>query len=609
MRLFTPGSLFSLALASALPLTAAAQEPTWVQIEAQPSLAKAQERAQSYAGQRQNVNGFALGAGWYAITLGPYAPDDAARLLRELKSRGAIPADSYLTDSGLYRSRFWPLGAAQEPGPLRPLPGAAPAESAPESAPILETETAPAAEAPASDTAPDATAADAPPPLRDAGESAEEARASEKALSRDEKRYLQTALKWAGFYDGAIDGLYGRGTRNSMGAWQAANRYPETGVLTTSQRAEIIQAYEAILEGMDLQLVQDDASGIRMKLPVGVVGFDRYEPPFVRYEPLGDLDAQALLISQQGGGEELAGLYEIMQTLEIVPPEGPRTLNRDGFVLEGMDGAVHSFTKVSLRDGQIKGYSLIWPAGDEQRRSRVLDEMDASFERVDGVLDPNIVPPSEDQAADLVSGLAVRKPRLARTGIFIDDAGSVLTVADAVTQCSGVEIDGGIAASVAHVDSALNLAVLTPDEPLSPRAHAAFSDGVPRLQAKVALAGFPYGGVLTTAAMTFGTLADLRGLAGEEQFDRLDLEATASEAGGPVFDNTGRVIGMLVPTPTPDGKQLPADVAYTLDSAAILDALGTAGIGAQTSADQAYVTDELLTEAAAKLTVLVKCWE
>ncbi|MDB9943506.1 hypothetical protein OAD19_00450 [Octadecabacter sp.] len=47
-----------------------------------------------------------------------------------------------------------------------------------------------------------------------------------------------------------------------MSAWQTNNNHEVTGVLTTSQRAELLGKYNAILDGMGLQLVRDDASSI-----------------------------------------------------------------------------------------------------------------------------------------------------------------------------------------------------------------------------------------------------------------------------------------------------------------------------------------------------------
>jgi hypothetical protein len=75
-----------------------------------------------------------------------------------------------------------------------------------------------------------------------------------------------------------------------------------------------------------------------------------------------------------------------MQTLEIVPLTGPRERDKNGFRLIGEDGSMISQTEVWLEDGQIKGFTLIWPAGDEDRRRRIFGEMQRSFNRIDGVL-------------------------------------------------------------------------------------------------------------------------------------------------------------------------------------------------------------------------------
>lgn len=582
----------SMALAAFSATNLQAQDAVWLQVEAQPTLPEATARAQYYAKDRQNVAGFYMGSGWYAVALGPYSPADAEALRQRLIASGDIPADSYINYSRNFRNQYFPVGSGA-PQTAQPLPGAA--ASTPQ----------------ASDAQPAAAPAPAPqePQMRDPGESKSEARASEADLSKDDKRDLQVALKWAGVYSGAIDGLYGRGTRASMAAWQAANQYPETGILTTSQRAELLAAYNAILDGMGLQVVQDDASGIRMQMPMGVVEFTRYDAPFARFGPYGDMDAQVLMISQAGDEQTLAGLFEIMQTLEIVPTEGPRGLSKNAFVLEGISDSIHSYTEAKLSKGEIKGFTLVWPAGDDKRRSRVLQEMVDSFERIDGTLDPNLITPGAEQATDMVSGLAIRKPLRSRTGFYAGTGGEIVTSADLIADCGRITVNGDTDVTVTYSDATTGIAVLTPTEALSPRAQAQFQSSVPRLQSKIALAGFPYGGVLPTAAMTFGTLADLRGLDGDTAINRLTLVSEPSEIGGPVFDNGGRVIGMLLPPISPSGKQLPKDVAFSISSTVITQALTDTGIAHQVTDAADYMTAEDITSQAAKMTVLARCWE
>ena len=82
----------------------------------------------------------------------------------------------------------------------------------------------------------------APAPVALPEETRREAQRSEQTLTRDERMELQRALQWFGFYDAAIDGDFGRGTRNSMAAWQTAAGVGDvTGILTTRQRSRLME--------------------------------------------------------------------------------------------------------------------------------------------------------------------------------------------------------------------------------------------------------------------------------------------------------------------------------------------------------------------------------
>ena len=563
------------------------QNLAWVQIEAQPSLARAQASIRRYAAELQDVNGFTIRGGWYAIALGPYTPEDAARVLQVYRAERVIPRDSYLARSSDYAQQFWPVGANVLNRPALTVP-----EPEPDTQ-ITTTEP---------DAIPELTIDPEP-----ADETVREARESERLLSREQRAELQIALKWAGVYDGRIDAAFGRGTRTSMERWQLANNYDPTGVLTTRQRAELFRQYNAVLEGMDLKLVRDETMGIEMKLPMGVVEFTRYEPPFAHFNPTGDVDVRILLISQEGDENTLIGLYDIMQTLEIVPENGPRNLEKDSFTLIGEGALMISHTQAWLEDGQIKGFTLIWPAGDEERRTRLLGEMQSSFNRLDGVLDP-AAGSTEDQSIDLIAGLEVRKPRLTRSGFFVDADGTVVTTADVVEGCGRITIDQDYDARVTASNTELGIAVLRPQEDLAPLSIARFQSGTPRLQSVVAVAGYSYGGILGAPTLTFGQLADLRGLDGETRMKRLALAPLSGDAGGPVIDAGGAVLGMLLPEPE-GTRKLPEGVSFAAGADAVQQVLNEAGVTASATSDLENIEPEVLTRRAADITVLVSCWD
>jgi S1-C subfamily serine protease len=576
-----------------------AQE-SWIQIEAQPSLAEAEARARAYAGVFPNVAGFALGSGWYGIMVGPFTPQEAVRQLDLLTGERLIPRDSYIPEGGRLGQRFWPVGAgAVTLTPVTPdTPIAAPqviaepgTASEPELPPVL---------------APILT-----PVLPD--ESPREARASEAALTDTERELIQTALQWEGFYVGKIDGSFGAGTRKSMGAWQGAQGLEETGILTTAQRAALLNTYQADVAEIGLQTVNEAEAGVEITLPMKLVTFGRYQPPFVQYDAAGNSGFQVLLISQQGDESTLFGLYDIMQTLEIVPLTGDRERKAAAFVLKGANAKVQSYTQAELRGGFIKGFTLVWNPSDSARAEKVLAAMKSSFKAVgDRALDDSLGQPLAESRADLMAGLEIRHPAISRSGFFIDGTGLVATTTEVLAGCARITIDNAYDADIVLQDAALGVAVLRPRAPLSPRATAEFQADRPRLNAEVAVGGYSYEDTLDAPVTTFGTLADLKGLDGEESLTRLDLTALPGDAGGPVLDSSGSVVGMLLPKAPREatgGKVLPADVSFALDASIIATLLTSRGMMPVPSVRSGAMAAEDLSKLATGMTVLVSCWD
>ena len=357
-----------------------------------------------------------------------------------------------------------------------------------------------------------------------------------------------------------------------------------------------------------MRTVRDDASGIQIRLPLAAVAFDHYETPFVHFNATGAVPgARILLISQPGERNTLIGLYDIMQTLRIVPQDGPREIKGDSFTLEGRDERIVSHSEASVKNGEIKGFTLIWPVGDETRRKRLLAAMRASFRRLPGVLDPATAV-DDEQRVDLVAGLEIRRPKLSRSGFFVDASGTVVTTLQAVEGCTRITIDDDYRATVVATDPELGVAILRPADPLAPISVAAFQELSPRLGSEVAVAGYSYGGILGAPTVTFGRLADLRGLSGESHLQRLALEALEGDAGGPVVDSSGAVIGMLLPR-LQSARKLPQDVNFASDAEALRDFLVAQEIYPDAISGGTPLPPEALSERASDITALVSCWE
>ncbi len=583
----------------AQPGAEAVQQRVWVQVEANSSREESVARARAYEERVGSVSGFDLPSGWHAVVLGPFETrDDANEVRRQLQSEGLIPRDAFATEGQSFGTRFFPPGAGEVPMPALPAaesdPAADPEPEIADTAPEVIPEPEPEIAEPVIEEPPEETLA--------------EAQASERTLTRDERAALQVALQWFGYYNLGIDAAFGPGTRRAMTAWQEDRGHDATGVLTTRQREQLIREYSGELAALGMEEWRDEEAGIDIELPLAMVEFDRHEAPFAHFTPVDDSGVRVLLISQSGSQATLGGLYEIMQTLDIVPLEGARSRQNNSFTLTGQSDELRSHTVARHQNGQIKGFTLVWTPERDEQMERVLPMMEASFSTFGGTLPDGIGEASAVSRRDLLAGLSVRRPERSRSGFYIDATGSVLTSAEAVAGCARVTIDEAYNARVVASDDALGFAVLEPETPLVPLAFAQFADDAPRPGTEVFVSGFGLEDVLARPLLTTGALEDLRGLDGEEELLRLGIEVAAGDSGGPVFNGNGAVIGMLLPRGEDGARILPQDVHFAASAEALRSMLSDAGVRTGTLSEAAAMPPGLLTRAAGDLTVMVSCW-
>lgn len=555
---------------------AGAQDRVWIQIEAHPTEPEATQRARDLATQLTPLEGYQLSSGWFALAIGPLAAPDAQIALRQLRATRQIPADSYLVDGRAYGPQFWPPIAT-----------------------LSQVETSPLADLNATDTP--------APSVGPANETQAQARRSENLLSREEKQELQSALAWEGFYNSAIDGALGRGSRRAMGAWQAANGYEVTGVLTTNQRRALIEGYRGLLASVGLVRHFDDVAGIDVDIPGAMVAFDRYEPPFVHFAATSEDEVQVLLISQSGDRASLGALYDVLQSAQLVPLDGPRSLNRNDFVIEGANDSTRTYVEARLVEDGIKGFMLVWPAGADKRRDLVLARMTSSFAARAGVVMPDTYGDRGAASADLVSGLEIRRATATQSGFYVSSDGAVVTAAGAAQSCDRITLDNDVVADVTFLDGELGIAVLAPRQALMPARFASLATLSPRVGSEVAVSGYSFDGRLGAPSLTFGTLAGLSGLAQEPDLRQVAMRVTESDVGGPLLAASGAVLGMLLPRDT-GARVLPQDANFVVAPDALRKALVANGITPVSTQATQSMAPEDLGKLAADMTVLVNCW-
>ncbi len=633
------GLMMAMAL---MPKTALAQ--AWIQVASERSIRDTHARAQDFAASFPETRAFLTTSGWYAIVLGPFERDEALALMTGLKAQNQIPQDSMVSSGSSHVSQLWPLAANTEPGAQpdatadagtdagsetgtdpaatigtviidepapEPDPGATEPPAGETGGTITEAEEVaittpePAAEPELPEEAAEIVDPDAPIPDPDLRAT----QANERGWTRDQKKQYQTYMVWTGDYDKAIDGSYGRGTRAAIRGFQEREGYETTGYLTETQVLLLKKRYDDIIGRLGVQTVRNLDAGIEMLMPVNLVVFSEFEPPFVHFKPRGNSDTRAMLISQEGGRDTLRSLYDIMETFDYIPPEGYRVRKRDWFVLSGRNDEVVSYTYARTTNGLVKGFTLVWKPERDSEMQPLVTAMYNSFSPLDNyVLDETLgFGQGDEEPLDLTTGIETLAPTRSASGFLISADGFVLTHSSNVESCRRITIGEDVDLKVVTNNPRMELAVLRPKSAYTPASFALFSDEAPQIGTEITVAGFSFPDVMEIAALNYGTLTATSGAMGNEDEIRVSAFLEAGDVGGPVLDDRGAVIGMQLLKPEADAN-LPEYVNFAIKSGLIMELLQRHGVtfGRSTAFDAVDAED--LAFMAGDFTVKVSCW-
>ena len=608
--------LLLLALVLLLPQSLLAAPLVWLQIESQPSRTEAIARAKEYARRLPDlgpVHVFASGARWHSLALGPLEEDAAWSLRRSLRRARLIPRDAFITEGRGLRRHVWPAG------PLDGLDAQAIAKRAASGTPF------PAASAPDENIADDepvpartepAAAATSAAPVPEADrETPAEAKRRERRLDRETKRRIQEALAWSGHYRAAIDGAFGRGTRAAIARWQKDNGFAPTGYLTGRQMEKLLGDYQRFLDIAGMSTWEDEKAGLRIDLPLGLVTFDRYDPPFAHFAPRGESGVRIVLVSRPGKAAALSGLRDFFKAVDLMPANSEALIKKGTLVMRGTDGERQSRVFLRHFNGTLKGYLVSWPRRLDALMERAEPRMAASLVSTGkATLDPELTTELDPEGAASIAGLEIRKPARSGSGVFVDERGMVLTVPDLVADCARVTIDHDTAARVILPEGPGQPARLEPLTPLAPAAVARLAARAPRPGERVLIAGFSHGGLLGLPSVTDGKVVlplVEEPAGGTTALMTLRAPLLEGDRGGPVIDRSGRVLGLVL-GPALGGRHLPEGMSYAMGlvpGSATIPATVIAASSDIRSDGSARPSRAALEEMARNMTALVACWK
>src|SRR5271170_1939838 len=364
--------------------------------------------------------------------------------------------------------------------------------------------------------------ADAQPPPTPAS-SADAALAAQQAaflaLPESTRKAAQDALVWLGFYNGVVDGDFGRRTRDAILAFQASARAPADGALSALELQALLASAQKARDAVLFQIVSDAKSGARIGAPALLLN----ARSGVRLEFASSADA------------DLSALYARLTAVTPARKIAYKAIKPDAFfVVSGQDGALNFYTrfdKNAAAGPSIRGFTFAYPSSQAARLDRAALAVANSFEPF-----PQLATTPADSAATGAavapgSGSAPPAPNPAPAATALVVAPGRARTALKADDCPNPTVDGK-PVRVERTDAATNLAMIAGDfgtngEP--PRFGAPGPD--------VVVLGFAGPRLAASPAS----------LSGGEARPVIVAAVEASGGGGPVFDRRGALVGLVAP--------------------------------------------------------------
>ena len=176
-------------------------------------------------------------------------------------------------------------------------------------------------------------------------------------IASGERSKIQAALLWSGDYTGAAGGDDPMVT--AIKNFQKRHKAKITGELSPSERADLIAAAKAHEAEFGWSVVVDPATGIRIGLPAKLVPQARDAARGTRWSSAhGEVQVETFRISKPG--LTLAALFEQEKTQPATRRVETSALHDDNFFIGGMQGLKMFSVRAKMRDGEIRGFSILY---------------------------------------------------------------------------------------------------------------------------------------------------------------------------------------------------------------------------------------------------------
>jgi hypothetical protein len=233
---------------------------------------------------------------------------------------------------------------------------------------------------------------------------------------------IEQELFWSGDYTGATGG--DDPMEAAIRKFQKRNKSKITGVLTAEQRAELVAAADRHVRQYGWRVVVDPATGVRIGLPTKLVPNAHDAARGTRWSSAhGEVQVETFRIKKA----DLKTLYQHERKHPKSRNISRSVLNDDNFFISGMQGLKYFSVRAKQRDGEVRGFTLLYDQMMEGIVAPVMVAMASAFSPF-----PKAPVPFAALAKKVEYG----------TGLIVSADGHIVTARKVARDCQVIVADG-----------------------------------------------------------------------------------------------------------------------------------------------------------------------
>ena len=176
-------------------------------------------------------------------------------------------------------------------------------------------------------------------------------------ISGGDRQKIQAALLWSGDYTGSLGGEDSFLT--AIKNYQKRAKTRITGILTPAERTNLLAAAKAHEDEYGWTVVVDPATGVRLGLPVKMVPQARDAPHGTRWSSAhGEVQVETFRIKEPD--LKLSALFDQQKKEPATRKIEFSVLRDDNFYISGMQGLKKFSVRAQLRNGEVRGFTILF---------------------------------------------------------------------------------------------------------------------------------------------------------------------------------------------------------------------------------------------------------